>query len=108
MVFIFPAGNPRFSITVCHFPPGTSKWNAIEHRMFCHINSNWRGRPLESRAVIINLIAHTKTTEGLHVDAALDIRSYPLGVKVSDEQLASVRLTPDAFHGDWNYTIKPH
>jgi transposase len=96
------------SITVCHFPPGTSKWNAIEHRMFCHINSNWRGRPLESRAVIINLIAHTKTTEGLHVDAALDIRSYPLGVKVSDEQLASVRLTPDAFHGDWNYTIKPH
>ena len=96
------------SISVCHFPPGTSKWNAIEHRLFCHINSNWRGQPLESRAVIINLIAHATTSQGLHVDAALDTRSYPLGVKVSDEQLASVRITPDPFHGDWNYTIKPH
>jgi transposase len=96
------------SITVCHFPPGTSKWNAIEHRMFCHINRNWAGRPLESRAVIVSLIAHTTTSQGLHLDAALDTRSYPLGVKVSDEQMASLRLTPDTFHGDWNYTIKPH
>lgn len=95
------------SITVCHFPPGTSKWNAIEHRMFCHINRNWAGRPLASRAVIVSLIAQTTTSQGLHLDAALDTRSYPLGVKVSDQQMASLRITPNTFHGEWNYTIKP-
>jgi hypothetical protein len=96
------------AITVCHFPPGTSKWNAIEHRMFCHITQNWRGRPLVNRAVVVNLIAHTKTRQGLHLEAAVDPKSYPLGVKVSDEELAEVKLTRDKFHGDWNYTIRPH
>jgi transposase len=96
------------SITVCHFPPGTSKWNAIEHRMFCHINRNWSGRPLESQAVVVSLIAHTTTSKGLHIDASLDTRSYPLGIKVSDEEMDSIRLTPDTFHGDWNYTLTPH
>jgi transposase len=95
------------AITVCHFPPGTSKWNAIEHRMFCHINRNWSGRPLESQAVIVNLIAHTTTRKGLHIEASLDPHPYPLGIKVSDEQLNSVHITPDRFRGDWNYTIKP-
>jgi transposase len=95
------------TVTVCHFPPGTSKWNAIEHRMFCHISQNWRGRPLESRAVVVNLIAHTTTTKGLHIEASLDTRSYPLGIKVSDETLNSVHITHDQFHGDWNYTIRP-
>ena len=95
------------SITVCHFPPGTSKWNAIEHRLFCQINRNWSGRPLESRAIVVNLIAHTTTTKGLQVRAALDTRSYPLGTKVSDKTLNSVHLAPSSFHGDWNYTIKP-
>jgi hypothetical protein len=96
------------SITVCHFPPGTSKWNAIEHRMFCHINRNWIGRPLESLAVIVNLIAHTTTSKGLHIDASLDTDSYPLGIKISDAEMDSLRITPDTFHGDWNYTIQPH
>ena len=82
------------SVTVCHFPPGTSKWNAIEHRMFCHINKNWGGRPLESRAVVVNLIAHTTTSKGLHIDASLDKRSYPLGITVSDEDMDSVRIAP--------------
>jgi Rhodopirellula transposase DDE domain len=95
------------TITVCHFPPGTSKWNAIEHRMFCHISQNWRGRPLESRAVVVNSIAHTRTTKGLHIQASLDPRPYPLGIKVSDEELGSVHITHDKFHGDWNYTIRP-
>ena len=94
-------------IAVCHFPPGTSKWNAIEHRMFCHITGNWRGRPLQSRAVVVNLIAHTKTSTGLHIEASLDTNSYPLGITVSDEELDSVNITPDRFHGEWNYTIQP-
>jgi transposase len=96
------------SITVCHFPPGTSKWNAIEHRMFCHINRNWSGRPLESRAVIVNLIAHTTTNKGLRISTSLDNRSYPLGIKVSDEEMDAIHIAPDKFHGDWNYTITPH
>jgi hypothetical protein len=95
------------SITVCHFPPGTSKWNAIEHRLFCQISRNWRGRPLESRAIVVNLIAHTTTTKGLRVRAALDTHTYPLGIKVSDRQLHSIHLQPGSFHGDWNYTITP-
>ena len=96
------------TVTVCHFPPGTSKWNAIEHRMFCHITSNWRGRPLESHAIVVNLIAHTTTSKGLHIKASLDARSYPLGIKISDETLDSVHLKPDKFHGEWNYTIIPN
>ena len=94
-------------ISVCHFPPGTSKWNKIEHRMFCHITKNWRGRPLVSRAVVVNLIANTTTEAGLEIQAALDLNSYKTGVKVSDEELAKVKLKKDPFHGEWNYTIVP-
>jgi hypothetical protein len=94
-------------ISVCHFPPGTSKWNKIEHRMFCHITENWRGRPLLSREVIVNLIGKTRTEAGLRIEAALDTNSYPKGIEVSDEEMARVRLERDEFHGDWNYTISP-
>jgi len=94
-------------ITVCHFPPGTSKWNKIEHRLFCHITQNWRGKPLRSRAVVVNLIANTKTRAGLKVRAALDTNSYPTGIEVSDDELAAVNMTRASFHGDWNYTISP-
>ncbi len=95
------------AITICHFPPGTSKWNKIEHRMFCHITENWRGQPLVSRAVIVKLIGSTRTREGLAVKAALDRHAYKKGIHVSDDQLATVRLSRDKFHGDWNYTICP-
>ena len=94
-------------IQVCHFPPGTSKWNKIEHRMFCHITQNWRGRPLVSREVVVNLIGDTTTTEGLRIQAQLDDRDYPAGVKVSDQQLATLVIERDAFHGEWNYRLKP-
>ena len=94
-------------ISVCHFPPGTSKWNTIEHRMFCHITKNWRGRPLVSRAVVVELIGHTTTKAGLQVQAELDGNSYPTGIKVTDEELAAVRIKKDTFHGEWNYTILP-
>ena len=94
-------------ITVCHFPPGTSKWNPIEHRMFCHITQNWRGRPLVSRGVVVNLIGHTTTRTGLEIQAEVDPHSYETGIKVTDEELAAVRITRDAFHGEWNYTISP-
>jgi hypothetical protein len=94
-------------IHVCHFPPGTSKWNKIEHRMFSYITQNWRGRPLVSHEVIINLIANTTTQQGLIVKAGLDTGSYPTGIKVSDDELALVNLMPEKFHGDWNYTIAP-
>ena len=94
-------------ITVCHFPPGTSKWNQIEHRMFCQITKNWRGKPLRSRAVVVNLIANTKTKAGLHIEAELDSNEYETGVKVTDEELAAVRIEKDTFHGEWNYTINP-
>lgn len=94
-------------VTVSHFPPGTSKWNKIEHRMFCHITRNWRSRPLESLEVVVNLIANTTTAKGLRVRSALDTDAYPTGTKVTNEAMASLRLTPDGFHGDWNYTIAP-
>ena len=94
-------------ISVCHFPPGTSKWNKIEHRMFCHITENWRGKPLVSRAVIVNLIGNTKTRTGLTINAELDENAYPTGIKVSDAELAAVRIKRAKFHGDWNYTISP-
>jgi transposase len=95
------------AITVCHFPPGTSKWNWIEHRLFSFIATNWRGKPLESLEVIINLIAGTTTNTGLRVYARLDEGSYPKGVEVTDEQLAAVNINQHHFHGEWNYTIKP-
>jgi hypothetical protein len=97
----------RLALRVCHFPPGTSKWNKIEHRMFCHITNNWRGRPLLSRRVVVNLIGRTTTVQGLQIKARLDTRRYEPGIKVSQDQLAAVLLKPDAFHGEWNYTIKP-
>jgi hypothetical protein len=92
---------------VCHFPPGTSKWNKIEHRLFCFITKNWRGRPLTSYQVIVNLIGSTTTKQGLTVRAALDTNRYETGQKVSEKQLASVNCTPAEFHGEWNYTIRP-
>jgi len=95
-------------LTVCHFPPGTSKWNKIEHRMFCHITQNWRGRPLISYAVIVQLIGNTRTTSGLKIRAELDEHVYPLKETLTAEQLAQVQLTPAPFHGEWNYTIEPH
>jgi transposase len=95
------------TIRVCHFPPGTSKWNKIEHRMFCHITQNWRGRPLLSRAIIVNLIGSTTTRGGLQINAELDEGSYATGIKVSDAELAAVNLHKDDFHGEWNYRIKP-
>ena len=94
-------------VTVCHLPPGTSKWNKIEHRLFAHLSLNWRGRPLVSHEVIVNLIGATTTQTGLRVRAELDQGLYPTKVKVSDEQLAAVRLSPHPFHGEWNDTIAP-
>jgi hypothetical protein len=95
-------------IAVSHFPPGTSKWNKIEHRLFSFISQNWRGKPLLSFEVIVNLIAATTTTKGLKVHAELDSGTYPAGTKIDDNELAGVRLKRDAFHGDWNYEIHPH
>jgi hypothetical protein len=97
------ADQTGLEITVCHFPPGTSKWNKIEHRMFSFVSLNWRGKPLESHEVIINLIAGTTTSTGLKIYAQLDERTYEKGVEVSDAQLAMVNITRHAFHGDWNY-----
>jgi hypothetical protein len=94
------------SVSVCHFPPGTSKWNKIEHRLFSFISQNWRGKPLISHEVIVNLIAATTTKTGLKVECGLDSNSYPKGIKVSDRELKTVNLTRDDFHGEWNYTIK--
>jgi hypothetical protein len=95
-------------IAVCHFPPGTSKWNKIEHRLFSFISQNWRGKPLISFEVIVNLIAATTTAKGLKVHAEMDTGSYPAGTKIDDRELAGVRLKRDKFHGDWNYEIHPH
>ncbi|MBI5783219.1 MAG: ISAzo13 family transposase [Gammaproteobacteria bacterium] len=94
-------------IHVCHFPPGTSKWNKIEHRMFCHITQNWRGRPLVSHDVIIRLIANTTTQAGLKIRAELDRGTYPTGIEVSDAELAALKIKRALFHGDWNYTLLP-
>ena len=94
-------------IMVCHFPPGTSKWNKIEHRMFCHITRNWRGKPLLSHEVVINLISSTSTKKGLKITACLDTRSYPTGIKVSDEDMAGLSIERADFHGEWNYVISP-
>jgi hypothetical protein len=101
------ANRTGVAITVCHFPPGTSKWNKIEHRLFSYISSNWRGQPLVSLAVIVNLIGATRTADGLRVRCELDTGRYPKGQDVSDAAFAAVRLEPHRFHGDWNYTIQP-
>jgi transposase len=94
-------------ISVCHLPPGTSKWNKIEHRMFAYITQNWRGRPLISHEVIVNLIGNTTTQTGLHIQAVLDLNHYATGKKIPDEAFAAVHIERDSFHGEWNYTIVP-
>jgi len=101
------ANETGLSIAVCHFPPGTSKWNKIEHRLFSFISQNWRGKPLISHEVIVNLIAATTTKKGLKVECALDTNRYPSGVKVTDKELSRVNIERDPFHGEWNYTISP-
>lgn len=95
------------TIQVCHFPPGTSKWNKIEHRMFCHITKNWRGRPLVSREVVVNLIGNTTTTEGLRIQAQLDENTYEAGIKIPECELEKLAIERDEFHGEWNYRLKP-
>jgi hypothetical protein len=94
-------------ISICHFPPGTSKWNKIEHRMFCHITENWRGVPLRSMEIMVNLIVSTTTRKGLRIEAELDTNRYETGLKVKDAELAAVRIMKSDFHGEWNYTILP-
>ena len=93
--------------TVCHCPPGTSKWNKIEHRLFSHITMNWRGRPLVSHDIVVKLIGSTTTKAGLRVKARLDKRKYPLGIHISDTEMDAIKLTRHKFHGDWNYSISP-
>jgi transposase len=97
----------RLEIEVCHFPPGTSKWNKIEHRLFCHVTRNWQGQPLESYQVIVNLIGQTTTATGLKVIAKLDGSKYEKGRQITDDELARVNVTPSRFHGEWNYVIRP-
>ncbi len=101
------ANETKLRVAVCHFPPGTGKWNKIEHRLFSFISQNWRGKPLVSHEVIVNLIANTTTSKGLKVQSELDPGAYPAGIKVSDQALARVALRRDRFHGDWNYSILP-
>ena len=95
-------------LVICHFPPGTSKWNKIEHRLFSFITQNWRGKPLRNLATIVSLIANTRTSSGLTVRCRVDKNRYPLGVKVSDDQMAKINLKNQEFHGEWNYTISPN
>lgn len=101
------AGRLEMPVHVCHFPPGTSKWNKIEHRMFCHITQHWRGRPLVSHEVIVNLSASTATDRGLTIKAEPDRSRYPTGIKMCDEQLAAVNMTPHESHSDWTYSVRP-
>ena len=101
------ADETGLSLQVCHYPPGTSKWNKIEHRLFCHITENWRGTPLTSRLAVVELIASTTTKTGLKVRCELDTRAYPKGIKVGEEEMASLNIKGDAFHPEWNYTISP-
>ena len=107
MIFLMPNNELGFPITVCHLPPGTSKWNKIEHRLFSFITQNWRGKPLVSHQVIVKLISATTTKTGLKVQCRLDERHYQKGRRVTDDQMATVNIEPNAFHGEWNYTIKP-
>ena len=101
------ADETNLVIHVHHYPPGTSKWNKIEHRMFCHITQNWRGRPLTDRMAIVELIGATTTRAGLKIECALDERTYEKGIKVSDAEMATLNITGDDFHPEWNYTIRP-
>ena len=103
----YSSGYIRFTIDVCHLPHGTSKWNKIEHQMFCHITQNQRGRALTSRQVVVNLISHTTTNKGLKIWAMLDENTYDTGIKASNADINSITLKKRRFHGDWNYQIKP-
>jgi len=102
------ADEADLTVRVCHFPPGTSKWNKVEHRLFSFISTNWRGEPLRDYETIVQLIARTTTAKGLTVTCRLDRRRFPVGRKVSDAEFATVRLVPNRFHGEWNYAIRPH
>ena len=95
------------AVRVSHFPPGTSKWNKIEHRLFCHITENWRGKPLRTFETVVQLIGHVTTSTGLRVTAKLDKRKYPKGVSFTKAQMAELALHQDDFHGDWNYELRP-
>ena len=101
------ADETNLVLHVHHFPPGTSKWNKIEHRMFCHITQNWRGRPLTDRMTVVELIGATTTKTGLKVECALDTRTYEKGIKVSDAEMEALNIKGDDFHPEWNYTIRP-
>jgi hypothetical protein len=101
------ADQTRLALAVCHFPPGTSKWNKVEHRLFSFISSNWRGEPLRDYETVVRLIAGTTTAKGLKVTCRLDHRKYPVGRKITDEEFAQINLKSDKFHGEWNYTILP-
>ena len=101
------ADETGLTLKVRHYPPGTSKWNKIEHRLFCHITQNWRARPLTDRLAVVELIAATTTKTGLKVESALDTRTYQKGIKVTDAEMKSLDILGDIFHPDWNYTIKP-
>jgi len=101
------ADESGLTLQVCHYPPGTSKWNKIEHRLFCHITQTWRGKPLTSRETVVELIASTTTKAGLTVRCELDTRTYPKGIKVDDAEMATLNIEGDAFHPEWNYTISP-
>ena len=101
------ADETGLEISVCHFPPGTSKWNKIEHRLFAFITQNWRGKPLVSHEVIVNLISATTTKKGLQVECQLDRSSYPKGIKIPDEMMEQINIIRSDFHGEWNYTIIP-
>lgn len=102
------ANETGLEISVCHLPPGTSKWNKIEHRLFSYMSQNWRGKPLVSHEVMVNLIASTTTRTGLTVRCELDTNKYPKGIRITDKELKQVHIIRDPFHGEWNYTIKPH
>lgn len=101
------ADESRLRIKVCHFPPGTSKWNKIEHRLFCHITENWRGKPLRTFEAIVSLIGNTRTQSGLQVQAQLDVGKYPKGAKFTATEIAELEIIRDPFHGEWNYEIRP-
>ena len=101
------ADESGLTLKVLHYPPGTSKWNKIEHRMFCHITQNWRGQPLESRMAVVELVGATTTKTGLKVECALDERTYEKGIRIKTSEMKRLDIEGDAFHPEWNYTIKP-
>jgi len=102
------ANRTGMTIEVCHYPPGTSKWNKIEHRLFCHVTRNWRGVPLETHEIVVKLVSSTRTSAGLEVHCELDSSVYAKGRKITDDEYNSIHIRTNAFHGEWNYEILPH